>query len=154
MLYVTNVGIGVGASMSLENIFERALTDPTTGLPNVPYFRIVRDWEERRARRRSYSVRVIKVDVEGGSERDRRQLSWRLAHELRDSDLIASQGASHYCILVTSPDAEHADEICDRVETIVADVNRVAALKADDGQDPLTCRLSIASPKDDDVPLR
>jgi hypothetical protein len=109
--------------MAVDGILGRALRDPATGLPNVPYFCLIRDWEERRARRRQYAVRVLKVSVSGGSERVRRSLSWRLCQELRSSDLIASEGGEHYRILLTSPDAENVDSIRARLESLAAEIN-------------------------------
>lgn len=101
----------------------RALMDPTTGLPNVPYFRLIREWEERRARRYKQSVRTVTLSVRGGGERTRRALGWRLCRALRDSDFLASNGPTHFRILLTSPDAEHAEALCRRLEEIVADLN-------------------------------
>ena len=109
--------------MALEGFLGRALTDPTTGLPNVPYFRMIRDWEERRASRRQYAVRVLKIQVKGGDERIRRSLSWRLCREIRSSDLIASEGSSHFRVLLTSPDAENAEAICSRIVDMAAEIN-------------------------------
>jgi hypothetical protein len=104
--------------MAVEGFLGRVLMDPATGLPNFPYFCLIQEWEERRARRRNYVVRVINVHVEGGDERTRRSLSWRLCQEIRTSDLIGSEGRDNYRILLTSPDAENADAICRRVEMI------------------------------------
>ena len=109
--------------MALEGFLGRALTDPTTGLPNVPYFRMIRDWEERRASRRKYAVRVLKIQVKGGDERIRRSLSWRLCREIRSSDLIASEGSSHFRVLLTSPDAENAEAIASRIEDMATEIN-------------------------------
>jgi hypothetical protein len=109
--------------MAVDGILGRALRDPATGLPNVPYFCLIRDWEEQRARRRQYAVRVLKVSVSGGSERVRRSLSWRLCQELRSSDLIASEGGEHYRILLTSPDAENVDSIRARLQSLAAEIN-------------------------------
>ena len=105
--------------ISHDGLLGRALRDPETGLPNVPFFSLIRDWEERRARRRKYRVRVLDISVRGGSERARGVLSWRLAQALRASDLVASQGREHYRVLLTSPDAEHADRIRERIEHVV-----------------------------------
>lgn len=101
----------------------RALMDPTTGLPNVPYFRLIREWEERRARRYRQAVRTVTLSVRGGDERTRRALGWRLCRALRDSDFLASNGPTHFRILLTSPDAERAEALCRRLEEIVADLN-------------------------------
>jgi len=109
--------------MALEGFLGRALTDPTTGLPNVPYFRMIRDWEERRASRRQYEVRVLKIHVKGGDERIRRSLSWRLCREIRSSDLIASEGSSHFRVLLTSPDAENAEAIGARIVDMAVEIN-------------------------------
>ena len=109
--------------MAVDGILGRALRDPATGLPNVPYFCLIRDWEERRARRRQYAVRVLNVSVSGGSDRVRRSLSWRLCQALRSSDLIASEGGEHYRILLTSPDAENVESIRARLESLAAEIN-------------------------------
>ena len=109
--------------MSPDVFLGRALMDPTTGLPNVPYFRLIREWEERRARRYRQSVRTVTLTVRGGDERARRALGWRLCRTLRDSDFLASNGSAQFNILLTSPDAEHAEALCRRLEEIVADLN-------------------------------
>ena len=109
--------------MSPDVFLGRALMDPTTGLPNVPYFRLIREWEERRARRYRQSVRTVTLSVRGGDERARRALGWRLCRALRDSDFLASNGPGQFRVLLTSPDAEHAEALCRRLEEIVADLN-------------------------------
>ena len=102
----------------------RALMDPTTGLPNVPYFRLIREWEERRARRYNLAVRTVTLAVSGGDERARRALGWRLCRALRDSDFLASNGPAQFRILLTSPDAEQADSLCRRLEQVVGELNQ------------------------------
>lgn len=109
--------------MAISGFLGRALMDPATGLPNIPYFCIVQEWEERRARRRGYSVRVISLAVESEDEMFLRSLSWRLCQELRTSDLIASEGRSAYRILLTSPDAENIEPIKARIEELADAVN-------------------------------
>ena len=99
----------------MDSFLGVALTDVATGLPNIPYFRIIQNWEERRARRRKTLVRVIRVAVSGGAEAARRALLWRLCQELRTSDLIASEGRDTFHILLTTPDAENAVVIAERV---------------------------------------
>ena len=110
--------------MSPDAFLGRALLDPTTGLPNVPYFRLIREWEERRAERRRHAVREVTMRVSGGAVRVRRALSWRLCRELRESDLIASGGPGEFHLLLTTPDAEHADRICGRIEQMAAEINQ------------------------------
>lgn len=104
--------------MTIDGILGRALHDPETGLPNAPYFALIRDWEERRARRRKYSVRVLDVLVRGGGERVRQLLSWRIREALRRSDLVSSEGRERYKVLLTSPDAERADAVQARLEAV------------------------------------
>jgi GGDEF domain-containing protein len=111
--------------MSPDAFLGRALLDPTTGLPNVPYFKLIREWEERRAQRRSYSVREVTMRVSGGAVSVRRALSWRLCRELRESDLIASGGPGEFHILLTTPDAEYADRVCGRIERMALDINEL-----------------------------
>jgi hypothetical protein len=110
--------------MSPDVFLGRALMDPTTGLPNVPYFRLIREWEERRARRYKLAVRTVTLSVKGGDERARRALGWRLCRALRDSDFLASNGPAQFRILLTSPDAEQAEALCRRLEEIVSDLNQ------------------------------
>jgi GGDEF domain-containing protein len=110
--------------MTHDAFLGRALRDPATGLPNVPYLQLIRDWEERRGRRRHYAVRVLKISVTGGEERVRRSLGWRLIRTLRDSDFVASQGPSHFQVLLTSPDAEHVGALRARIENVIAEVNQ------------------------------
>jgi hypothetical protein len=100
----------------VDTFLGRALTDVATGLPNIPYFRIIQNWEQRRARRRNTLVRVIRVAVSGGADGARRALLWRLCQELRTSDLIASEGRDTFHILLTTPDAENAAAIAERVQ--------------------------------------
>lgn len=100
----------------MDTFLGRALTDAATGLPNIPYFRIIQNWEERRARRRNTMVRVVKVVVSGGGDGSRRALLWRMCQELRTSDLIASEGRGLFQILLTTPDAENAEAIAERVK--------------------------------------
>lgn len=107
----------------MDTFLGRALTDPATGLPNIPYFCMIRNWEERRARRRKTLVRVVRLHVTGGSEEAHRALLWRLCQELRTSDLIASEGRNHFRILLTTPDAEQADAIGERVAQIAEPLN-------------------------------
>src|SRR5919199_1684861 len=112
----------------------RVLSDPETGLPNLPYFRLIREWEERQAKRRGTSVRVLKLFLTGGDERVRRSMACRLCREFRTSDLIASDGASRYRLLLTSPDADHIDAIRERLGRFEATLNE---------QYPMSERLSI-----------
>jgi GGDEF domain-containing protein len=106
--------------MAISGFLGQALTDPATGLPNIPYFTLVQDWESRRAFRRNYSIRVLKLRVQGPADRT---LAWRLCQELRTSDLIASEGRHNYRILLTSPDAENADAIGDRIAAMIDKLN-------------------------------
>ena len=107
----------------MDALLGRVLRDPSTGLPNLPYFEMIHDWEARRAERRHYTVRVLDVQVAGGGERVRQSLSWRLCQTLRHSDLIASQGPEHYRVLLTSPDAENAERLAERLAQMATEIN-------------------------------
>jgi GGDEF domain-containing protein len=109
--------------MSHDAFLGQALRDPATGLPNLPYLQLIREWEERRARRRKYDVRILEIEVTGGDERTRRSLSWRLIRALRDSDFLASQGPMRFHVLLTSPDAEHMQTVRDRIANVIVDMN-------------------------------
>jgi GGDEF domain-containing protein len=108
--------------ISVDGLLGRVLHDPETGLPNEPFFALIRDWEERRALRRKYRVRVLTISVRGGSGSVRRSLSWRVTQALRASDLVASGGPARLRVLLTSPDAEHADRIRSRIEGLVREL--------------------------------
>jgi hypothetical protein len=124
----------------VDTFLGRALTDVATGLPNLPYFRIIQNWEERRARRRQTLVRVIRVAVSGGDS-SRRALLWRLCQELRTSDLIASEGRDIFHILLTTPDAENAEAIAERVRHLGQALEETAS-----GGEPLLVQTEIEPP--------
>ena len=106
--------------MAISGFLGQALTDPATGLPNMPYFSLIHDWERRRGGRRNYLVKVLSLAVRGPSDRT---LAWRLCQELRTSDLIASEGRHSFRILLTSPDAENASAIGDRIRAMIDKLN-------------------------------
>lgn len=106
--------------MGISGFLGQALTDPATGLPNVPYFTLIQDWETRRAQRRNTAVKVLTLRVQGPADRT---LAWRLCQELRTSDLIASEGRHSYRILLTSPDAENVGAIGDRIRAMIDTLN-------------------------------
>lgn len=120
--------------MGISGFLGQALTDPATGLPNMPYFSVILDWERRRAERRNCRVKVLSLAVRGPSDRT---LAWRLCQELRTSDLIASEGRHSYRILLTSPDAENAGAIGDRIRAMIDKLNT----KRD--AEPLTAALTV-----------
>jgi hypothetical protein len=108
----------------LENgLLLRTLTDPDTGLPSVLYFRLVREWEERRAARHGGRIRTIRILVRGGDDASHRRFAFGLCREFRKSDLIASAGRAQYRLLLVGRDADQADAIRERVERLQEDTN-------------------------------
>jgi hypothetical protein len=108
----------------LENgLLLRTLTDPDTGLPSVLYFRLVREWEERRAARHGGRVRTIRILVRGGDDASSRRFAFGLCREFRKGDLIASSGRTQYRLLLVGRDADQADAIRGRVERLQDDTN-------------------------------
>jgi hypothetical protein len=108
----------------LENgLLLRTLTDPDTGLPSVLYFRLVRDWEERRAARHGGRVRTIRIFVHGGEDASCRRFTFGLCHEFRKSDLIASSSRAQYRLLLVGRDADQVEAIRERVERLRDDTN-------------------------------
>lgn len=108
----------------LENgLLLRTLTDPDTGLPSVLYFRLVRDWEERRAARHGGVVRSIRILVRGGDDASCRRFTFGLCHEFRKTDLLASSGRGQYRLLLVGRDAENAEAIRARVTRLGQDTN-------------------------------
>lgn len=130
----------------MDTFLGRALTDPATGLPNLPYFCLIQNWEERRARRRSTLVRVIRLRISGGSDPARRTLLWRLCQELRTSDLVASDGRDDLRILLTSPDAERVNAIAARVERLAVPIND-AHPPAPKVEEPLAITTEVEEPQ-------
>lgn len=128
--------------LSVDIFLGRVLTDAATGLPNIPYFRIIQKWEERRARRRNTLVRVIRVAVTGGGDKSRGALLWRLCQELRTSDLIASEGRDLFHILLTTPDAENAVAIAERVQNMGKGLGETSST----GTDKLVLQTEIEQP--------
>lgn len=106
--------------MAISGFLGQALTDPATGLPNIPYFTLIQDWETRRAQRRNGAVKVLNLRVQGPADRT---LAWRLCQELRTSDLIASEGRHNYRILLTSPDAENVKAVGKRIRAMIDKLN-------------------------------
>lgn len=114
--------------MTVENALEnglllRTLTDPETGLPSLLYFRLVREWEERRAARHGGRVRTVRIAVQGGDETSCRRFTFGLCHEFRKSDLIASSGRAQYRLLLVGRDADQAEAIRERVERLRDETN-------------------------------
>lgn len=108
----------------LENgLLLRTLTDPDTGLPSVLYFRLVREWEERRAARHGGRVRTIRIVVRGGDDASSRRFTFALCREFRKSDLISSSGRAQYRLLLVGRDVDQADAIRGRVERLREDTN-------------------------------
>jgi hypothetical protein len=108
----------------LENgLLLRTLTDPGTGLPSLLYFRLVRDWEDRRAARHGGRVQTTWIFVQGGDETSSRRFTFGLCHEFRQSDLIASSGRAQYRLLLVGRDADQTDAIRERVERLRDDTN-------------------------------
>lgn len=88
-------------------------------------------------------MREVILRVAGGAVRVRRALSWRLRRELRESDLVASGGPGQSHILLTSPDAEHAERVCARIEQLAAEINQHHP-----GDPPLEVQVEIEPARD------
>jgi hypothetical protein len=126
-----------------STLLGRVLSDPQTGLPSAQYFRIIREWEERRAKRRGYRVRVLHITVGGGEDRIRLSMAWRFCSEFRTSDLLASDGPGRYQLLLTSPDAEQCDSFRERLDRLAASIN-----EAHPAPEPLTITVEVEPERD------
>lgn len=130
----------------LENgLLLRTLTDPDTGLPSVLYFRLVREWEERRAARHGGRVQTIRIYVRGGDDVSWRRFAFGLCREFRKTDLIASSGRAQYRLLLVGRDADQADAIRGRVERLQKDTN---------ARSPKEGSIDVQVALDAPVPLR
>jgi hypothetical protein len=106
-----------------DGLLLRTLTDPDTGLPSVLYFRLVREWEERRAARHGGRVRTVRIAVRGGDDASGRLFTFGLCREFRKGDLLASAGRHQYRLLLVGRDVDQTDTIRERVERLAADTN-------------------------------
>jgi hypothetical protein len=114
----------MAVEQGLENgLLLRTLTDPDTGLPSVLYFRLVREWEERRAARHGGRVRTVRIAVRGGDDASCRRFTFGLCREFRKGDLLASSGRQQYRLLLVGRDVDQTDTIRERVERLAADTN-------------------------------
>lgn len=130
----------------LENgLLLRTLTDPDTGLPSVLYFRLVREWEERRAARHGGRVRTVRIGVRGGDDPACRRFTFGLCREFRKGDLLASSGRNQYRLLLVGRDVDQTDTIRERVERLMADTNARSAEEA---------ALEVELEFDEPLPLR
>lgn len=136
----------MAVEQGLENgLLLRTLTDPDTGLPSVLYFRLVREWEERRAARHGGRVRTVRLAVRGGDDASCSRFTFGLCREFRKSDLLASSGRSHYRLLLVGRDVDQTDTIRERIAGLQADTNarsvKEAAIDVDiQFDDPLPVR--------------
>jgi hypothetical protein len=132
----------MAAELGLEDgLLLRTLTDPDTGLPSVLYFRLVRDWEQRRAARHGGRVRSIRILVRGGDDTSLRRFTFGLCREFRKTDLLASSGRGQYRLLLVGRDAEQAETIRARVARLQEDTN---ARSSDGGS--VSVEVSIDEP--------
>lgn len=130
----------------LENgLLLRTLTDPDTGLPSVLYFRLMREWEERRAARHGGRVRTVRIAVRGGDDASSRRFTFGLCREFRKGDLLASSGRNQYRLLLVGRDVDQADTIRERVERLTADTNARSLEEA---------ALEVEIEVDEPLPLR
>jgi hypothetical protein len=115
----------------LENgLLLRTLTDPDTGLPSVLYFRLVREWEERRAARHGGRVRTVRIAVRGGDDASCRRFTFGLCREFRKGDLLASSGRNQYRLLLVGRDVDQTETIRERIERLTAEANSRSAQEA------------------------
>ena len=136
----------MATEQGLENgLLLRTLTDPDTGLPSVLYFRLVREWEERRAARHGGRVRTIRIAVRGGDDTSCRRFTFGLCREFRKGDLLASSGRGHYRLLLVGRDVDQADTIRERVARLQTDTNARSVQEA---------AIDVAIELDEPLPLR
>jgi hypothetical protein len=136
----------MSVEQGLENgLLLRTLTDPDTGLPSVLYFRLVREWEERRAARHGGRVRTVRISVRGGDDASCRRFTFGLCREFRKGDLLASSGRNQYRLLLVGRDVDQTDTIRERVERLTVDTNARSLEEA---------ALEVEIEVDEPLPLR
>jgi hypothetical protein len=132
----------MAVELGLENgLLLRTLTDPDTGLPSVLYFRLVRDWEERRAARHGGHVRSVRILVRGGDDASCRRFTFGLCREFRKTDLLASSGRGQYRLLLVGRDADNTEAIRARVARLQEATN---ARSSEGG--PISVEVTVDEP--------
>ncbi|MBV9213365.1 MAG: diguanylate cyclase, partial [Actinobacteria bacterium] len=122
---------------------ELALRDPLTGVLNHRAFQDSLETELRRARRESWSVAILAVDVDGFRELNDRAghahgdallvtLAQGLSENLRPGDLCGRVGGDEFMLALSRCDAQGAREAIERLRegiearALAADVGRVS----------------------------
>jgi diguanylate cyclase (GGDEF)-like protein len=107
-----------------------ALRDPLTGVLNHRGFQDALEVELRRARRESWSVAIVAIDVDGFRElNDERgheygdaalcAVAQGLSGDLRPGDLCGRVGGDEFMLALSGCDAHAAGEVVDRLRTAV-----------------------------------
>jgi hypothetical protein len=110
-----------------DSALRTALVDPDTGLPNAAYFRLIWDWELRRAERGEPRLHIARLVVSGGDASCRRALARQLPLVFRRSDLIAMHDARTFELLFTALDHDRLEVVRERVEDMVRHLNEKLA---------------------------
>ena len=109
---------------------ELALRDPLTGVLNHRAFQDGLEIELRRARRESWSVAIVSVDVDGFRELNDRAghahgdavlvaLAQGLSENLRPGDLCGRVGGDEFMLALSGCDTHAAQEVVDRLRAAV-----------------------------------
>jgi diguanylate cyclase (GGDEF)-like protein len=107
-----------------------ALRDPLTGVLNHRGFQDALEVELRRARRESWSVAIVAIDVDGFRElNDARgheygdaalcAVAQGLSDDLRPGDLCGRVGGDEFMLALSGCDAQFAADVVDRLRTAV-----------------------------------
>ena len=122
-----------------SGLLKRVLLDPATGLPNTFYLGMLQEWGRAVAERHGEKVFLLRISVEGGSERLRRAFGMTLFGVFRRADLVASEGGHRFHVLTVVREAEAAEVLVKRVEKIAAMLNQRSP-----GEPPLDVRVEVA----------
>ncbi|MBT8132641.1 MAG: sensor domain-containing diguanylate cyclase [Gammaproteobacteria bacterium] len=162
--------LGVIASFSLENAVNRArlrlsgLTDPLTDWHNRRYLEVRLKEEIARAQRNGYSISCLMIDIDHfkrvndslghlAGDEVLREVSRRIATQVRESDVAARFGGEEFVVILPDTPERNARNLAERVRRVV----RATPILAEQGQAlTITVSAGVASirPKPRVDPLR
>ena len=121
----------------LDEAFQRAATDPLTGLYNRQYILDAIEKDIRRARRYGTPLSCLMLDLDGFKElNDKyghlvgdsvlRQVAETIASSLRETDIAARYGGDEFCIVAPATGLDGAMLLAERLRSALATMDVVA----------------------------
>ncbi|MGI4789113.1 MAG: diguanylate cyclase [Janthinobacterium lividum] len=141
----------------LEDVLEAAKRDVLTGLFNRAHFESVLRHKIEHAKRRTDTLAVAMIDLDGFKEVNDsqghamgdlalRQVGHLLAAQARDTDLVARYGGDEFAWLMPGTSIEAAIAVADRIRRLVQDMRLEMDL-------PISLSIGIASCPEDAISM-